>query len=89
MFIKELSIYIKFINDKFNEMKATITKSQEDYLFTFIENLNRGIDYYYDLFSSLKNNFIEIKSKLLSDLDFHRNKLNIIYTDILEVSSAK
>ena len=86
MFIQELNIYIEFLRNKIEEMSASITKMQEKYLVTFARNLNEGINYYYKLFSELKDVFEDTKSIILSNLDDSKEALNLLNLEIESLS---
>jgi hypothetical protein len=82
MFIKELKLYIDYLKSKIEETKDSMTSKQEKYLFTFLKNLNEGINYYYNLFSDLKDTFEETKSNILNELDTSKKKLDLLYLEI-------
>ncbi len=86
MFIKELNIYIDYLKDKFDETKTSMTSKQEKYLVTFASNLKEGINYYQDMFSSLKETFEETKSTILSELNFSKEKLQLLRIEIDQIS---
>ncbi len=75
MFVKELALYIDYLRDRIDETKTTMTKKQEKYLTNFSANLKTGIDYYQNLFSGLKNNFVEAKSNILHELESSHKEL--------------
>jgi len=82
MYIKELNIYIKFLEDKIEDSKDEMTSKQEKYLLKFVGNLDAGIDYYKKLFTELKHAFKETKSKIMSDLDESRKALSLLRSEI-------
>lgn len=82
MFIKELDIYIDFLKNKIEEIKVSITNRQEKYLLTFIKNLNEGINYYYKLFTDLKDVFEDTKSSILRDLNASKKTLHLLNGEI-------
>ncbi len=82
MFIKELDIYIDFLKNKIEEIKVSITNKQEKYLLTFIKNLNEGINYYYRLFTDLKDVFEDTKSSILRDLNASKKTLHLLNGEI-------
>ena len=86
MFIKELKIYIDFLKNKIEETRVSITNKQEKYLLTFVKNLNEGINYYYRLFTNLKDVFEDTKSSILSDLDASRKTLHLLNLEIENLS---
>ncbi len=86
MFIKELKIYIDFLKNKIEETRVSTTNKQEKYLLTFVKNLNEGINYYYRLFTNLKNVFEDTKSSILSDLDASKKTLHLLNLEIENLS---
>ena len=56
MFIKELKMYVDYFSNKVNEATGTLSRKQEKYLNTFFTNLNNGIGYYQELFTSFESN---------------------------------
>jgi len=68
MFTKELGLYIDYLRNKIEEINDVMTKKQEKYFSTFVENLNSGISYYQDLFSNVKDKFQDNKNNILEDL---------------------
>ena len=71
MFIKELTMYVDYFSNKVNESLTSFTFKQEKYLNAFQSNLNDGIEYYHNLFSSFESN----KETLLSELEDLKNEL--------------
>ena len=86
MFIKELSIYTDYLKNKIEEAGFTMTNKHEKYLLTFAENLDDGIKYYYALFDELKDKFEGAKSRVLSDLDAYKQKLQVLHFKIKNLS---
>lgn len=82
MYIKELYIYIDFLQNKLEEAKKSFDKKQERYLTKFTKNLEEGVLYYKSLFSKLKNTFNETKSESLKALEKGQNKLKLITIEI-------
>jgi len=79
MFIKELTMYIDYFSNKVDEVKDSVSKKQEKYLTNFQNNLNDGIEYYHNLFSSFESN----KETLLNELETLKNELLNIKIPIL------
>jgi hypothetical protein len=75
MFIKELTIYIDFLKSKLEETAHPRTEKQQEYFTSFKDNLQKGIQYYKDLFSNVKLSFQEKKSRLLSQLEQYEIQL--------------
>ena len=86
MFIKELKLYIDFLKNKIEEAGVSMTDKKEKYLSAFAENLNEGINYYYGLFTDLKDIFEDTKSVILNDLDASRKMLHLLNLEIENLS---
>ena len=82
MFIKELNIYIDYLKNKFEETKGELDKKQEKYFTNFSTNLKEGISYYNNLFTTVKDTFEASKSTVLKELEFSKNKLQVISIEI-------
>ena len=80
MFIKELSMYVDYFNDRVNEVKDSYNRKQQKYLTTFQKNMVEGIEYYQELFSTFDTN----KENLLNDLDRLKEDFFNIKIPILE-----
>jgi len=78
MFIKELNIYIDYLKNKFEETKGELDKKQEKYFSNFSNNLKEGISYYNNLFTTVKDTFETSKASVLNELEFSKNKLQVI-----------
>ncbi len=75
MFIKELMIYIDYLKVKMDETSAPWSEKQQEYFITFRNNLDKGIQYYKELFANVKLNFRGKKVKILSDLEKYELQL--------------
>jgi len=82
IFIKELSLYITHLKEKVEEVKSIIDKKQLRYLLKFKNNLEKGILYYYDLFTTQKLSFEKQKDELLNALNKEKEKLILIGVEI-------
>ena len=82
MFINELNIYIDFLKNIFQENQAFMSVKQENYLKTFVKNLNEGIAYYQQLFNDFKDQSKTVKAQLLEDLETSKTTLSLLYLDI-------
>ncbi len=89
VFIKELQIYLNFLKDRIQETKLSYSHAHEKYLIKFVRNLQAGVDYYYDLFLDLKENFNKLKNTILHDLDACNEKLCMLYLEIKNLSHEK
>lgn len=68
MFVKELTIYIEYLQDKVAAAKGFFDKKQQRYLTKFKRNLEEGIQYYTTLFSIDNQHFSAIKETVLATL---------------------
>jgi len=75
MFIKELMIYIDYLKAKMDETSSPWSEKQQEYFITFRNNLDKGIQYYKELFANVKLNFRGKKVKILSDLEKYELQL--------------
>lgn len=82
MFIKELHIYLDYLQARIAESRFEITDKQRKYLLTFAGNLNDGITYYQELFNNLKKEFPESKAEILFLLEEGRKSLNNLIQEI-------
>lgn len=89
MFIKELSIYLKYLEDQIMEAHKAFTKKQKQYLLKFAENLNEGITYYEALFTSSAEIFKSSKAKILYDFLCGKNALKELVLEIEALEIAK
>ncbi|UOY05095.1 hypothetical protein L0P88_14160 [Muricauda sp. SCSIO 64092] len=85
MFIKELHIYIDFLQKKIDEAKEAITDKQKKNLSTFANNLKDGITYYRTVFNEVKGNFEATRTQIISDLDSSINTLHVLGAQIEEL----
>jgi hypothetical protein len=69
MFLKELNIYTEYLKNKLDEASRPLSEKQHEYFTTFRDNLDKGIQYYKELFSTVKLNFQDKKTKLIADLE--------------------
>jgi len=75
MFIKELGLYVDYLQNKFNDAKNAMDKKQERYFGKFIKNMEEGITYYQNLFETKSAAFSKAKKELLTELDNYSKKL--------------
>lgn len=74
LFINELSIYIKYIESKFDTYKSLINHKEELYISTFTSNLLNGINYYKEIIPLLEdsNDLRIIEAELQLSESAHR-----------------
>lgn len=82
LFIKELHIYIDFLKNKLAEAQISMNKKEEKYLLNFTKNMKMGVAYYQSLFNNTKNEFLEIKESILSELFKGELTLNEIQLEV-------
>jgi hypothetical protein len=87
-FIKELQIYIKYLNHKLEESKNSFDKKQEKYLITFTDNMKKGVSYYTNLFKSFKQEFRNDKLEVLQELLSSEQQLNLISLEIKQLKNS-
>ena len=75
-FIKELKMYIDYLNDKFSEITGPISDKQVKYFDTFINNINDGIEYYKTLFEENKTKLNDVYETAIHDLEKLEMELN-------------
>ena len=71
LFVKELKMYIDYLGNKIEETVKPVSDKQRKHFETFQDNLNKGVDYYKDLFQKYKAQLEDSTSKnnLLQDLE--------------------
>lgn len=89
MFIKELNIYTDYLKTKIEEASLSMTNKREKYLLTFAENLEEGINYYYDVFEEVKDKFEDTKAVLFNDLNVCKQKLINLHFEIKNLSLVR
>jgi hypothetical protein len=82
VFIKELTIYLDYLDTKIKEARSIAESKQEKYFTTFINNLREGIDYYYELFNNVQGAFEESKAVILNELALGRKRLQCLEWDV-------
>lgn len=82
MFIKELNLYIDYLKNKIEETKASITEKEKKSLFSFVDNLKNGIQYYDHLFSEVKDCFEDTKNSIFMELEASKKDLHLLYLKI-------
>jgi hypothetical protein len=71
LFIKEMGMYIEYLGTKIEETLKPISDKQKKSFETFQDNLNKGIEYYKELFQKYKTQLEDSTSKnnLMQDLE--------------------
>jgi len=68
MFMKELFLYLDYLQKQVKEYEIPLSKEQQKYLKSFMKNMGEGIEYYQQLFSSVTNYFQDSKVQIEADL---------------------
>ncbi|MEN8139390.1 MAG: hypothetical protein ABFR62_13270 [Bacteroidota bacterium] len=85
MFVKELKLYMDYFKNQLSELSADASKKEIITLKKFQKNLNSGIEYYLDMFNSLKSNVIDQRDNILMDFVNLRDELNSIAVEPIKV----
>jgi len=85
LFIKELKLYIDYLNDKISEVKKTFSNKDMDYFLKFTNNLEDGINYYKSLFSNIKSAFNDIRFNVLNELDILEMEIKKINYELIPI----
>ena len=75
LFIKELDMYVDYLENKLAELKGSQDKKQFSYYNTFRKNLEDGIAYYHQLFTTCESKLNEMKKDIYVELDRFSKKL--------------
>ncbi len=85
LFVKELKMYIDYLSTKIEETISPISARQKKYLDTFHENLNKGVEYYRELFQVQKAELKDSTSQnnLMEDLEDMNMELTKLQAKLL------
>ncbi|WP_299781798.1 hypothetical protein [uncultured Formosa sp.] len=84
IFVKELTIYVDYITQKFNDSPVISNKREEKYFLTFINNLKEGVNYYEGLLEDTKDYFEASKNTILEGLELELNRLKALSLKVEE-----
>jgi len=76
MFINELKMYVDYLKYKIGDTPGPLSDKQQEYLQTFKNNINEGIEYYKQLFNTAKAKLEDFKTGVLIELEMLEYKLN-------------
>ncbi|WP_459210953.1 hypothetical protein [Aquimarina rhabdastrellae] len=82
MFIKELDIYVNYLQDRYDDFQKHARIKQQKQLLNFSKNLNEGISYYKSLFGTVKGYFEKQSKTVLSQLESYTIKVNDLQKNI-------
>ncbi len=86
MFVKELKLYIDYLNDQIEKSKDKMDKKQDKYLNAFVSNLRDGIEYYKNLFNTISEKFSNSIDTINAGIKFQENRLNKSEEEIKSLS---
>jgi hypothetical protein len=78
MFIKELMLYIDFLEKKIGDVPKPFSAKQSEYFIQFKSNLSEGISYYKELFKTQKVRLANARTAFLKELSVLKDKLDTI-----------
>ncbi|SMO41230.1 hypothetical protein SAMN06265379_101615 [Saccharicrinis carchari] len=79
LFIKEIKIYMDYLQNKIEECKDEFTAPQIKYFNTFKTNMQDGIAYYKEMFSKGDELLENMRDKVLEDLSFYKKELAVMF----------
>lgn len=86
MFVKELNIYLDYLKNKIEESRNSFSDKHAKHFDDFVSNLEKGMNYYNDLFSNLDGWFQDTKTKIKKELVTGREKLENLKLSIEKLS---
>ena len=86
MFIKELGMYIDYLNKEIEESMETLNAKKVKYFEGFKANLNSGIEYYENLVGEMKEESETIKTKFVEELQQFKEVVAQISLPTLETA---
>jgi len=69
MFINELGMYLKYLSEKIEEHKNDWGRKSTRYLNGFINNMNEGIAYYQEMFTTIGDTFSGVRNPSITSLN--------------------
>lgn len=83
LFMKELKLYLNYLEEKIAGIELPLTNNQSKYFTTFISNLSEGITYYKKLFSEAVGKIFDTKNIPEYDLIVLEEKLGFLAADMI------
>jgi hypothetical protein len=80
MFLKELMLYIDYLEKKIAGSPKPASAKQSDYFIQFKNNLSDGISYYRELYKTQKARLVNARTTFLKELSILKEKLDNIQT---------
>jgi hypothetical protein len=84
LFMKELKLYINYLEEKMTSIEIPPSKNQIKYFGAFITNLSKGIEYYKQLFSASIGKIFDVKKG-----DYDITKLEERLGDLIAIMANK
>lgn len=78
LFVKKLKMYIKYLTGKLEEAIQPIDGKQKKYFEKFQSNLNKGVEYYKELFGKYQTQFDDATSKNYFMQEIEKLKLELL-----------
>jgi len=78
MFVKELNLYIDYLKGKVGDASKAPTEKEQKYLTMFAENLEAGIEYYFDLLDNEGKNINNSSTIIKSELEKSYTSLKLL-----------
>lgn len=75
LFLKELKMYVDYLENKLEDLKGSDDKKQISYYKTFSKNMEEGISYYNNLFKKYEDKLSEMKREIFTELNNFSSKL--------------
>jgi len=69
LFVKELDLYINYLNKRLTEKVEGVSKLTEEYFLNFKKNIAEEIEYYKNLLPNLSEETEKVKEKFMQDLE--------------------
>ena len=88
MFVNELGMYLKYLTEKVEEHKKDWGRRSAQYLNGFTDNMNTGIAYYQELFTSVETAFSQVKEAAATELQSAVERMCTIKQEVEELISG-
>ena len=75
LFVKELGMYVDYLENRLNELGSSPEEKQLGYFRTFRKNIQEGISYYHSLFEKYEGKLKEMKEGVFEELEGFNKKL--------------
>jgi hypothetical protein len=78
MFVNELKMYVEYLKERIAESPGPLSEKQKEYFQTFKNNVNEGIEYYKQLFTTAKAKLDGMRAGVMIELDAMEQKLSLL-----------